>query len=549
MRELVLSAIEGAELLSGGSALYPVQLTEPQKRKVAFYSNGTVLHLEEFRWVSEFKSIENKARLKNIRIENFLAVSVAELDEIYAAEKTPEAVVAPVLELERQQELRDMIDRASREGASDIVIRIVRGHTEVRTRVFGRMKDTDSRSEGSGAALILAAFAVASDQGTSSSIMSFMQGALTPKSGLLPPRVEMIRLQYSPTSEGRGALVMRLKYVAPANEVEINHLGYNSQQIEDITTMRKRTNGLYILAGKVSSGKSTTLQRVLNKMFFEKHREISMYTIEEPVELDLPGAIQVPAKKNPDGTDGFEGAMKASLRSDPNIIVLGEIRSKDLAYLAIQAVMTGHALWSTVHAGTALGILDRLTDLGVEGWKLADPTIVRGLVYQRLTGVLCPHCRITLLDGVRKKSVDLDLAKKLSALFQKHPEKLYVRGDGCQHCKLGLSGRTVVAETVLTDPRMLELFSKGDRVTMRQYWLDEKSKGGLGGIPVLHHALSKVGAGICDINEVEEEVDLFSVYEREYMHLQPRLLRDVALLDEQEEKKRQKLIEKMNKGK
>lgn len=115
---------------------------------------------------------------------------------------------------------------------------------------------------------------------------------------------------------------MRLKYEAPANEIEIDHLGYNAQQISDIATMRRRTNGMYILAGKVSSGKSTTLQRVLNKMFIDKLREITMYTIEEPVELDLPGAIQVPVRSGQNGVDGFTEAMKASLRSDPNVIVM-----------------------------------------------------------------------------------------------------------------------------------------------------------------------------------------------------------------------------------
>lgn len=542
MRDLVNTEIAGAELLSGAHSSYPVSLTETQKRKVAFFSNGVVLHTGDFRWSAEYKALERKAQIKNIRVEKFVEVSNPELEEIYVEDNKSETSAVPELELERQVELRELIERAAKEGASDIVIRIVRGHTEIRTRVYGRMKDTDSKTEISGAALILATFAVASDQGTSSSIMSFMQGALTPKSKLLPPRVEMIRLQYSPTSEGRGALVMRLKYVAPANEVEINHLGYNAQQISDISTMRKRTNGLYILAGKVSSGKSTTLQRVLNKMFIDKHREISMYAIEEPVELDLPGAIQVPAKKNPDGTDGFEGAMKASLRSDPNIIVLGEIRSRDLAYLAIQAVMTGHALWSTVHAGTALGILDRLTDLGVEGWKLADPTIIRGLVYQRLTGTLCPHCRVSMVEAVKKGSLDRDLALRAQKLFQISAYKLFARGDGCQHCKLGLSGRTVVAETILTDPKMLEFYAKGDRLAMRKYWLDDPEDGGLGGVPVLHHALSKVGAGICDLNEVEEEVDLLSVYETDFMHLQKRLIYDVKLLEKQEAVKRQKLI-------
>ncbi|MCW3782573.1 GspE/PulE family protein [Defluviimonas salinarum] len=511
----------------------PIQITEGQRRQVALFSNGLAAIAIGERWSAEVKMLLTSARKKNYEFTQFIEVETPTILDLYK-DSDPESGKAQALELERQVDLADLIRQAGSDRASDIHIRVLKKYTEIRIRVFGRVKDLGSRKSDEGMALIKAAFAVASDLGTNSSDLSFQQGALTAKSNLLPPKVEMVRLQYSPTSDGRGALVMRLKYEAPANEIEIDHLGYNAQQISDISTMRKRTNGMYVLAGKVSSGKSTTLQRVLNKMFVDKHREISMYTIEEPVELDLPGAIQVPVKKNPDGTDGFVEAMKASLRSDPNVIVLGETRSTETAKLAVQAVMTGHALWTTVHAGAALGILDRLTDLGVESWKLEDPTVVRGLVYQRLTGVMCKGCRITFRQGMKNGSLEPELGEKLMNLFAKGPDELYVRGDGCPKCKLGLGGRTVVAETVLTDPKLLELYSKGDRIGMREYWLRPVDDKGLGGVPVLHHALSKVGAGLCDINEVEEEVDLFSIYERDFMFLRPRLLEDVRILEEQE---------------
>lgn len=507
-------------------------INEAQKRQVALFSNGIALTGPNYRWQPEFKVLKNQAEKKGVLIREIIEVDVTDLEDLYRKHSTTVDPIGEELELERQAALAELLRKAAAESASDIHIRVVKGYCEIRTRVYGRMKDLDTCKAEEGLAMILAAFSVASDQGSTSSILSFMQGALTnTKSRLLPPRVEMVRMQYSPTSEGRGALVMRLKYESPANEIEIDHLGYNDQQIEDISTMRRRTNGCYILSGKVSSGKSTTLQRVLNKMMIEKKREIATYTLEEPVELDLPGAIQVPVKKNPDGTDGFALAMKASLRSDPNIIVLGEIRTPELAALAIQAVMTGHALWSTVHAGTALGILDRLIDIGVEPWKLAEPTVVRGLVYQRLTGTMCPHCRIDLRAAVNNGSLDMSLGKRLTRLFGKKPEDLYVRGPGCPKCKLGLSGRTVVAETILTDGKLLSLFAQGEREQMRKYWLTPREEGGLGGIPVLHHALTKVGAGICDINEVEEEVDLLEVYEQQFMFMRPRLLRDVAELE------------------
>ncbi len=509
----------------------PIVVSDIQKRQLAIFDNGVVLFVGDYRWSPEFKAIVAQARSDGHKIGRMVPVAVTALESLYREHGGAQAREGAKLDIERQVALSDLIRRASLERASDIQIIVNKAYADIRIRVFGRMKDMESRRSTDGMAIIMAAFAVASDIGSSSSLTSAMQGALTVKSGLLPTGVELIRLQYAPGSDGYGALVMRLKYEAPADEIEIDRLGYNAQHIQDISIMRKRTNGMYVLAGKVSSGKSTTLQRVLNKMVVDKNREISMFTIEEPIELNLPGAIQVPAKKNPDGTDGFSVAMKTSLRMDPNIIVLGEVRSQELASLAIQAVMTGHALWTTIHAGTALGILDRLTDLGVESWKLVDPTVIRGLVYQRLTGVLCTSCRITFAQAVAEGSLDADLATRAMTLFGKGADDMYVRGPGCPRCKLGLSGRTVVAETVLTDPTLLELYAAGDRTGMRKYWLKERSEGGLGGVPVLHHALSKVGAGICDLNEVEEEVDLLDVYERDFMFLRDRLLRDVADLE------------------
>lgn len=532
------------KLLSEGELLTctngPLAVTEDQRQKIAVFRNGSVFLVSGFNHTSEYHAIRRAAQGQlNLTLErnNFTTVSVPFLQDLYKraeAAGEEEEEERTELTLERQKQLKDLIERAAREGSSDIHLRVVPKYTEVRNRVYGRLKDLTSMAREDGLALVNSVFAHAVDT-VGNAPLDFHQGALTTKSGLLPPKVEMIRLQYSPTSDSRGALVMRLKYVAPANETEIDTLGYNDRQIEAIKIMRTRTNGLYILAGKVSSGKSTTLQRVLNKMYLEKHAEISIFTIEEPVELDLPSAIQVPAKKTPSGSDGFEAAMKSSLRSDPNIIVLGEIRSHDLAHLAIQAVMTGHALWSTVHAGTALGILDRLTDLKVESWKLADPTVVRGLVYQRLTGVLCPHCRITFKQGVEQGSLREDLRDQLTDLFGKSDEELYVRGPGCEHCKLGLSGRTVVAETVLTDPTMLALFAAGKRIEMREHWIKPVEEGGMGGTPVLHHALSKVGAGLCDVNEVEEEVDLVDVYTKDMLvrtpSLKERLRADVRDLE------------------
>lgn len=504
----------------GGS----IRTTEDQRLKIAIFSSGICYIVSGTRWDGGTIQVVHGANAAGIDVRHYREVDQSEIVQIYRG-ASEAAGAAP--DIDRQIQLAGIIEKAYRSGSSDIHLRVLKDITEVRIRVHGRLQDLETRPANEGMPLIKAMFAVASDLDGASSEISFQQGALTEASRLLPRGIDMIRLQYTPESEGRGSVVMRLKPKANPSEVNIDMLGYNRQQMVDIDTMRKRTNGLYILAGKVSSGKTTTLQRVLNKMISEKNREISMYTIEEPKELELPNAIQHPARQLPDGTDGFFLGMKAALRSDLNVIVVGEIRSKMLADLAIQAVMTGHALWSTVHAGSALGILDRLSDFGIEPWKLQDPTVVRGLVYQRLCGVICPHCRVDMHRAVNDGQLDTQFGAKLSEMFDKPLTDLYIRGPGCPHCKgIGLTGRTVVAETCLTDPNLLDLFKKGERMAMRKYWTEDLSSGGMGGTPVMHHAMSKVGAGICNIFEIEEEVDLVSSYARDYSHLIPKLAAD-----------------------
>lgn len=513
-------------LLTAPGGLIPI--SEEMRLKLAIFSSGVVFIQKGLRWDPSVRSAVGMASSKVSKF-HYREVDTTRIVSIYG-DKSNVKMEAP--DIDRQRELAEIIQRASDAGASDIHLRVLKDYTEVRIRVHGRLKDLSTHKAADGMPMIKAIFAVASDLDGASSEISFQQGALTWRSKILPPRLDMIRLQYTPESEGRGSIIMRLKPKAKATEIDIDTLGYNALQMENIGVMRKRTNGLYILAGKVSSGKTTTLQRVLNKMIVEKNREISMYTIEEPKELELPNAIQHPAKKLPDGTDGFIEAMKAALRSDLNVIVVGEIRSKMLADLAIQAVMTGHALWSTIHAGSALGILDRLSDFGVEPWKLQDPSVVRGLTYQRLCGVICPHCRISFRKAIETGRMEEGYGLQLSEIFGRSLDDLHVRGDGCSKCGgMGLIGRTVVAETCLTDPNLLNLFKDGKRMEMRRYWTETEEHGGMGGIPVMHHALSKVGAGLCNIFEIEEEVDLLSSYMRDYPHLVPLLPTEVRNLE------------------
>ena len=516
-----------------------IDLGPGQRKTIAIFKNGIVLVAEGQRHSADAKVVIDKARRLGLRLTEVKELKTNLIEQVYVGVEPKKASVNwKTLDLDRQKSLARIISEASQLGASDVHIRVLASHTEVKVRVNGRMRELGNEPASDGQEMIRAAFAVSSGQGATGTDSTFQQGAMFQKSGLLPDNVEMLRLQYTPTSDQRGALVMRLKYVGKNTDTDVDSLGYSQQQSIDLKNMRLKTNGMYIFAGKVSSGKTTTLQRCLNAMYLDKKKEISIYAAEDPKELELLGAIQAQITAGQSANDAFKMAMKAALRSDPNVIVLGEIRSEELTSMAVEAAKTGHALWSTVHAGSALGILNRLINLGADREDLKDPRTVGGLIYQRLIGVLCQNCKITLPTAVQSDQVEEDLALRLVKLTAQNPHEIFCRGPGCSSCFMGLSGRTVVAETIRPDARLLETYMDSSRTEAERYWIKPKEEGGLGGAPVMHHALVKVGAGIVDINEVQEEVDLLESYERDLPYLTERLRSEISMFRQQQVRKR-----------
>jgi general secretion pathway protein E len=525
-RTRFLSDASDWELISGSGQTMDVG---PQMRgAVAVFKNGVMVVANGQRHRPQVKAISDRARHFGVARIKMLEAEKDFIEQLYQAFGTTRVKTNwRSLDLERQKSLSRIIHEAAEMKASDIHMRVLEDYTEIKIRVNGRMMEIGQEPSQDGQEMIRAAFAVAQGQGAAGTDSTFQQGAMFANSGLLPENIEMLRLQYTPTSEMRGALVMRLKYVSKSYETDVDSLGYSKQQALDLKNMRLKTNGMYIFAGKVSSGKTTTLQRCLNAMFLDRRKEISIYAAEDPKELELLGAIQAQINAGTNAVGAFRDAMKAALRSDPNVIVLGEIRSEELASMAIEAAKTGHALWSTVHAGSALGILNRLINLSIEREDLKDPRTVGGLIYQRLLGVMCPYCRVPLADAIKSEALDPELAERFMGLTGRDATQLFVQGRGCDRCFKGLKGRTVVAETIRPDARLLEMYMDESRVKAEQYWLTPKEEGGLGGAPVMHHALIKAGAGICDIEEVQGEVDLLETYERELSQLVPRLRRDI----------------------
>ncbi|MBR1949065.1 MAG: Flp pilus assembly complex ATPase component TadA [Alphaproteobacteria bacterium] len=225
---------------------------------------------------------------------------------------------------------------------------------------------------------------------------------------------------------------------------------------------------------------------------------MNLLTVEDPPEYPIPGARQMPvtnANTEEEKAEQFTKALSAALRSDPDVIMVGEIRALASAQLTFQGALSGHGMWSTLHANSAPAILNRFRDMGVETFKLLDPELIKGLVSQRLFRKLCPHCRVS----VKERQNDPSFNRLRIALGDFGVENTYIRGPGCQACNgSGVKGRMCVPEIVLPDASFLEMMVKGETKRAIDYWTAD-----LGGRTLKEAAMERMLKGFIDLDEVE----------------------------------------------
>jgi len=266
-----------------------------------------------------------------------------------------------------------------------------------------------------------------------------------------------------------------------------------------LNELAEENSGMVIISGPTGSGKSTTLERLMRQIVATNPGG-NCLSVEDPPEYRIPGLVQLPVanlKSDEDRGHAYAEAIAAALRSDPDRIMIGEIRTRATACHAFEAVMTGHQVLTTVHANDSLGIVPRLMDIGVEKYKLRDPSLIRGLLAQRLVRRLCRSCRRPVHPA--RANLRKDLVARLTALLPEQP--IWMPGPGCGNCRDGYQGRTVIAELATPDHILLDLMVGGEREPAMRHWVRN-----LGGRPFVQHALEKIASGIVDPVQVESKV-------------------------------------------
>lgn len=253
-----------------------------------------------------------------------------------------------------------------------------------------------------------------------------------------------LRVGVSPMLYGEK-IVMRI-LDRTASIIDLEHMGFSDDNLKRYREMIRKPYGMILHVGPTGSGKTTTLYSALNEI---NSREVNIHTAEDPVEYTLPGINQLPIRANIGVT--FANALRSFLRQDPDIIMIGEIRDFETAQIAVEAALTGHLVFSTLHTNDSAGTVVRLLDMGIEPFLVASSVLC--VVAQRLVRRICEHCKISY-------TMTKEELATLGLTINDDKMELY-KGKGCPDCDgTGYKGRLGIHEVLTMNERIKTLILK-----------------------------------------------------------------------------------------
>ncbi len=266
---------------------------------------------------------------------------------------------------------------------------------------------------------------------------------------------------------------------------ELDKLGFSPHDFDSIQKTITRPNGIILVSGPTGSGKTTTLYSILSRL---NEPTVNIVTVEDPVEYQLAGISQV--QVNEKAGLSFATALRAILRQDPDIVMIGETRDSETAQIAIQAALTGHLVLSTIHTNSAPATITRLIDMGIESFLIASSVV--GVIGQRLVRRLCPSCKESYTPSPQLlKSIGIK-----DALSSKHT--LFYRAKGCDECSsLGYKGRLSLFEVMVMSDDIAKLtMERAATMVIRKQAMKD------GMTLLIQDGIRKVEQGLTSIEEV-----------------------------------------------
>jgi type II secretory ATPase GspE/PulE/Tfp pilus assembly ATPase PilB-like protein len=409
--------------------------------------------LEDLRLVSGYsvrRYYTDPAHMEN-SILKFYGSNVARmLDDLVPTEQRAEAELdngdyspAKLHELAREPSLVNLVNLILLEAigarASDVHVEPFADQVKIKYRIDGMLVEKTPSSKRLQAAIISRIKIMASMNIAERFVPQDGHIEFAGKNGKVDIRVSTV-----PTIFGES-LTMRI-LDRSASLMGLDDLGMSEQCLEGFNQCLHKAHGIVLVTGPTGSGKTTTLYASLNRIYSPSFKII---TIEEPVEYQLEGIIQMPV--NPKRGLTFATGLRHIVRQDPDIIMVGEIRDRETADIAIRAALTGHLVFSTLHTNDAPGAVTRLTDMGVEPFLLASS--LEAVLAQRLVRKICQKCK-------RLYKPDENLIRSLNSSAAVEPDKKLYHGTGCNECmQSGMRGRTGIFELLRITDSLRELIA------------------------------------------------------------------------------------------
>ena len=357
---------------------------------------------------------------------------------------------APIIRL-----INSLLTEAVKVAASDIHVETYEARLVVRFRVDGLLREIVSPRRALAPLLVSRIKVMAK--------LDIAEKRL-PQDGRISLRVggkEVdVRVSTIPASNGER-VVMRLLDKQEGRR-DLAHLGMNRADMAAMTRLVGRPHGILLVTGPTGSGKSTTLYACLDQL---NDRSRNILTVEDPVEYDIEGIGQTQVNTRADMT--FAKGLRAILRQDPDVVMVGEIRDYETADISVQASLTGHLVLSTIHTNTAIGAVTRLANMGVQPYLLSNSLM--GLVAQRLVRLLCHDCR----EAYTADSYECDFLKVSAG----RPPTLY-KAVGCEQCAgEGYRGRIGIYEVVTVDDELRRMIHGGSSEPDMEAYLRRQTRG------------------------------------------------------------------------
>lgn len=402
-----------------------------------------------------------------------------------------------------EEDFGKIVEKAIEEGASDIHIKVDRVMgTNISFRIGGRKKHIEARPADYGEKMIAVVVGFLASQSGDTTYQR-QKGQHGTAEQIFNDMRYRLRIESFPTESGLK-LVMRIAKLdnTGASVISFEDAGYLDSQILQIRAALMAPSGAILLAGSTGSGKTTTMQSMMTSILSDEGLE--GLTVESPVEVLIKNATQISVSEE----FPFGKALESAMRGDPDVLMVGEIRDKESADVAIAAAITGHKFISTIHAGSTRAISTRFDGFGVSRHVLGSSDFYKLLIYQALAPHICEKCKLPLFSDskeVRDAGIYIhdseagwdaclsrwnDVLGSDNKLWDKRDNMFMRNPDGCEECHQGQTRkRSVIAEVVTPDSVMFKYISERNDAAAWDHWLQQ------GGISKTAHAIHKVSQG------------------------------------------------------